>query len=110
MSRLSNSLSILFLAIQCLAFGSPAPTGNPGDISDRLVTFEMTIDRHSDLLLPELELLLLQAEQKQDDLEVVRMQLLQLNLMKLLIALDCFILLCIYFYAKEDKYHQVQAV
>jgi len=44
------------------------------------------------------------------DFEVVRMQLLQMNLLKLLVALDCFILLCIWYYAREEKYYPVQNV
>ncbi|KAI8044324.1 uncharacterized protein LOC128255405 [Drosophila gunungcola] len=110
MSGLSNSLSILFLTIQWLGLVLPAPTVNHKDASDRLVSYDIQIDRQSDVLLPELEIQLLQAQRQQDDLEVLRMQLMQLNLLKLLIALDCFILLCIYFYAREEKYHQVQLI
>lgn len=44
------------------------------------------------------------------DFEVMRMQLLQMNLLKLLVALDCFILLCIWYYAREEKYYPVQNV
>ncbi|XP_017009043.2 uncharacterized protein [Drosophila takahashii] len=112
MSRFSNSFCILFLTIQWLDFCLPAAIGNnPLDITDQLVNFRVTLDQESNYLLPELELQLLQAQQQEDDLRVVRMQLMQLNLLKLLIALDCFILLCIYLYAREGKkYHPVQNV
>ncbi|XP_041565328.1 uncharacterized protein LOC108147119 isoform X3 [Drosophila elegans] len=68
MSGLSNSLSILFLTIQWLGFVLPAPTVNNNDASDRLLSFEIQIDRQSDVLLPELEIQLLQAQKQQDDL------------------------------------------
>ncbi|EDW98501.1 uncharacterized protein LOC6538262 [Drosophila yakuba] len=111
MSQLSNSFCILFLTIQLSDFVLPAPTAViPSDSSDGLVTFRMSIDREFDQLLPELELKLLQAQQQEDNLEVVRMQLLQMNLLKLLIGLDCFILLCLWYYAREEKYHPVQKV
>ncbi|XP_039491685.1 uncharacterized protein LOC120451796 [Drosophila santomea] len=111
MSQLSNSFCILFLTIQLSDFVLPAPTPIiPSDSSDGLVTFRMSIDREFDQLLPELELKLLQAQQQEENLEVVRMQLLQMNLLKLLIGLDCFILLCLWYYAREEKYNPVQKV
>ncbi|XP_032578586.1 uncharacterized protein LOC116801679 [Drosophila sechellia] len=111
MSPLSNCLCILFLTIQYPDFALPAPAGNiPLDASAGLVTFWMTIDKEFDQLLPELQLRLLQAQQQEDDFEVVRMQLLQMNFLKLLIALDCLILLCIWYYATEAKYNPVQNV
>ncbi|XP_017082825.1 uncharacterized protein LOC108115767 [Drosophila eugracilis] len=111
MSWLSISFWILFLTIQWVDFVQAAPAGSsPLDVSDHLVSFDFTFDRPSDLLLPELELQLLQAQKEQDDMEVLRMQLMQLNLLKLLIGLDCFILICIYFYAREEKYRPVQVV
>nr|NP_001247337.1 uncharacterized protein Dmel_CG43139, isoform A [Drosophila melanogaster]NP_001247338.1 uncharacterized protein Dmel_CG43139, isoform B [Drosophila melanogaster]AFH06654.1 uncharacterized protein Dmel_CG43139, isoform A [Drosophila melanogaster]AFH06655.1 uncharacterized protein Dmel_CG43139, isoform B [Drosophila melanogaster] len=111
MSRHSNWFCILFLAIQYPDFVLPAPAGNvPLDASDGLVTFRMTIDREFDQLQPELQLRWLQAQRQEDDFEVMRMQLLQMNLLKLLVALDCFILLCIWYYAREEKYYPVQNV
>ncbi|KQS52172.1 uncharacterized protein LOC26526850 [Drosophila erecta] len=111
MSRLSSSFCILFLTIQLSHFVLPAPTGNmPLTASDGLVTFRMSIDREFEQLLPELELKLLQAQHREEDLEVLRMQLLQLNLLKLLVGLDCFILLCLCYYAREEKYRPVETV
>ncbi|KAH8242784.1 hypothetical protein KR032_002160 [Drosophila birchii] len=92
MLQLSRLLSILFLTIQWLGFVQPAPC-------DGSLHFALTLDRPFDL--PELQYRLLQAQQEQDDLEVIRMQLMQLNLLKLLIALDVFILICVYFYGRE---------
>ncbi|XP_016974801.1 uncharacterized protein LOC108041391 isoform X2 [Drosophila rhopaloa] len=109
MSQLSNCLFILFLTIQWLGFVLPAPTVSQEDISQRLGVYEMEIGREDDLL-PELEIQLLRAQMDQDGLEVLRMQLMQLNLLKLLIALDCFILLCIFFYAREQRFRLVQVM
>ncbi|XP_037730556.1 uncharacterized protein LOC119560915 isoform X2 [Drosophila subpulchrella] len=112
MSRFSNTFIILFLTIQLLDLVLPAPNGinlidNP---DNQLVSFEMEVGRQSDLLLPKLELQLLNTQQQQDGVEVLRMQLMQLNLLKLLIALDLLILISIYFCAREKKYNSVQAV
>ncbi|XP_020799841.1 uncharacterized protein LOC110177448 [Drosophila serrata] len=95
---LSRSLSILFLTIQFLDFVHPAP-------SEGNLQFVLTLDRPSDL--PELQYRLLQAQQEQDDLEVIRMQLMQLNLLKLLIVLDVFILICVYFSGREVRNQKV---
>ncbi|KAH8361789.1 hypothetical protein KR200_010549 [Drosophila serrata] len=95
---LSRSLSILFLTIQFLDFVQPAP-------SEGNLQFVLTVDRPSDL--PELQYRLLQAQQEQDDLEVIRMQLMQLNLLKLLIVLDVFILICVYFSGREVRNQKV---
>ncbi|XP_050745082.1 uncharacterized protein LOC108024394 isoform X2 [Drosophila biarmipes] len=112
MSWFSNSLCIVLLTILMLDFVRPAPIGvNLIDTPDEhLVSFEVDVDRQSDLMLPKLELQLVKTHQQEDDIEVLRMQLLQLNLLKLLIALDLLILICIYFYAREKKYSPVQAV
>ncbi|XP_065722067.2 uncharacterized protein [Drosophila suzukii] len=112
MSRFSNTFIILFLTIHMLDFVLPAPIGinlmeTP---NDHLVSFEMVVDRQSDFILPDLELQLLKTQQQQDDVEVLRMQLMQLNLLKLLIALDLLILISIYFCAREKKYKPVQTV
>ncbi|KAH8288756.1 hypothetical protein KR054_009285 [Drosophila jambulina] len=98
---LSRSPSILFLTIQVLGFVQPAPL-------DGSLHFALTLDRPSDL--PELQYRLLQAQQEQDDLEVVRMQFMQLNLLKLLIVLDIFILICVYFYGREVGNQKVIAL
>ncbi|XP_017034982.1 uncharacterized protein [Drosophila kikkawai] len=94
MLLLSRSLFILFLSILWLGFVQPAPY-------EGSVKFALSLDRPSDL--PELQYRLLQAQQEQDDLEVIRMQLMQLNLLKLLIALDVFILICVYFYGENRE-------
>ncbi|KAH8251953.1 hypothetical protein KR038_011927 [Drosophila bunnanda] len=101
MLLLGRFLSIPFLTIQVLGFVQPAP-------SEGQLQFVLTLDKPSDL--PELQYRLLQAQQEQDDLEVVRMQLMQLNLLKLLIVLDVFILICVYFYGREVRNQQVIAL
>ncbi|BFF92562.1 uncharacterized protein DMAD_10595 [Drosophila madeirensis] len=77
-------------------------------MSDRYVTFDFVFESND--LPQELDLQLLQKLQSQNGLDVVRMQLLQLNLMKLLVVLDIFILLCVYFYARDSSHHHIQIV
>ncbi|KAH8306442.1 hypothetical protein KR018_011525 [Drosophila ironensis] len=114
MSR--QRLSLLLVAVQCLAFVLAAPTGDPDythvdDPSDGYVSFDFVLDNRQSVHLPaELQLKLLQEQRDQEDLEIVRMQFMQLNLLKLLIGLDIFIILCLYFYAREERTYRMQAV
>ncbi|XP_032305698.1 uncharacterized protein LOC6501480 [Drosophila ananassae] len=89
------SLSLFFISIQLLGFVPAAPSDNSIDNPD--ASFDIMMDQ-SDYLPAELQLKLLQVEREQEDLEMVRMQLMQLNLLKLLIVLDILIVLCLYFY------------
>ncbi|KAH8382608.1 hypothetical protein KR009_004371 [Drosophila setifemur] len=104
MHRNRGSLTVLLVTLQWVGYSLAAP------LTDPLVRFDLTFDRQGDRLLPELELRLLQEQRQQDDMEVLRMQLLQMNLLKLLVGLDLFILICIYYYGREEKYYRVQAV
>ncbi|XP_034660982.1 uncharacterized protein LOC117896645 [Drosophila subobscura] len=100
-----SAFLVMFFAVENVL---SAPIGTPLDMSDRYVTFDLVFESN-DLPL-ELDLQLLQKLQSQNGLDVVRMQLLQLNLMKLLVVLDIFILLCVFFYARDSSHHQIQIV
>ncbi|XP_022214725.2 uncharacterized protein LOC111069130 [Drosophila obscura] len=110
MIRYRGCLSAFLLMFHAAEIVLSAPVGTPLDLSDRYVTFDLEFDRQSDDLPQELDLQLLQELHSQNGLDVVRMQLLQLNLMKLLVVLDVLILICVYFYATKSSQHQISIV
>ncbi|XP_017140189.1 uncharacterized protein LOC108154431 isoform X2 [Drosophila miranda] len=98
MIRYRRCLSAFLVVFHAVEFVRSAPIVTPVDLSARYITFDLAIGSMADDLPPELEMKLLQDLLRQR-MDLIRMQLLQLNLMKLLVVLDIFIWLCVYFYA-----------
>ncbi|XP_002137274.2 uncharacterized protein [Drosophila pseudoobscura] len=99
MIRYRRCLSAFLVVFHAVEFVRSAPIVSPVDLSARYVTFDLAIGSKADDLPPELEMKLLQDLLQQSGMDLIRMQLLQLNLMKLLVVLDIFIWVCVYFYA-----------
>ncbi|XP_023034670.1 uncharacterized protein LOC111519230 [Drosophila willistoni] len=100
-------LILLICSLQYFAYGGVIADNEMSikvndDLKEDIMNYDFDLDDLGAIWEPELRLRVLLERRRQEGLAVVRMQLLQLNLMKILIIMDVIILIGVFYCARDN--------